>query len=472
MKIFWKYLCSVCIIVTVIFSIFGSLLIYKSFFMSLHKEKEQAKQTIQLYQFTFLQSLENFSSDLQSEDYQVTEIAKTVNEGMNTKNLQIGVFNDKKKPLYMSKGFVDENVDFPDEKMKGFQEIRRKNSDYYLQTTTYTGSEKGEYYIVLYQNIDSLYSLREQLYDNYQKFMILILVITIIVAGVTAHQLTRPVIRLQKATRDFAKGDYKSRVKVTGKDEVTDLMNDFNHMAKELEKTIQEIQTSAKRQEEFTGAFAHELKTPLTSIIGYAEALCTMQLTSEEQINSADYIYRQGRRLESLSHKMLQLSEISQEEITLKPISIPVLMQSVKDFTMKLCTDKSIELICKDTQGVVYGDMELLESLFGNLIENAKKASDEGNRIIFSCSQTEQGYEFQVEDYGYGIPQNEIEKIEDAFYRVDKSRSRKEGGVGLGLALCRRIVELHGAHWRIESQEKQGTKITVVFMEREGTKNV
>lgn len=112
-------------------------------------------------------------------------------------------------------------------------------------------------------------------------------------------------------------------------------------------------------------------------------------------------------------------------------------------------------------KGVIYGDRDLLSTVFINFIDNARKASESGQHIWVKGFVNGAGYIITVEDEGRGIPQESLSRITEAFYMADKSRARKEGGAGLGLALCRKILEVHRALWKIESEQGRGTKITV-----------
>jgi signal transduction histidine kinase len=115
-------------------------------------------------------------------------------------------------------------------------------------------------------------------------------------------------------------------------------------------------------------------------------------------------------------------------------------------------------------EGRVLGDWDLLLSLFGNLVDNARKASEQGKQIsVLGQCRKNDGYQVQVKDHGCGIPKEELHKIVEAFYMIDKSRARREGGAGLGMAICERIVKAHHAEWQIESIQGQGTQITVLF---------
>ena len=122
---------------------------------------------------------------------------------------------------------------------------------------------------------------------------------------------------------------------------------------------------------------------------------------------------------------------------------------------------KDLSLVTQAEEGVLRGDPALLQTLLQNLLDNARKASEPGAVVVLEGRETEEGYRLSVSDQGRGIPEEELGKITEAFYMVDKSRSRAEGGAGLGLALCREIAELHGGVLRFESQLGLGTKVTV-----------
>jgi signal transduction histidine kinase len=302
------------------------------------------------------------------------------------------------------------------------------------------------------------------MYRNYRIAILLLGGIAILFSALLAVSFTRPIYRLSQATRVFANGDYDRRVAVRGDDELALLSEDFNRMAKRLQENMEELRQAARRQEEFTGAFAHELKTPLTSIIGYGQMLRTMELSDEKRRLAADYIYREGKRLERLSHKMLELIQIGRERMTGTPISMPKWGEELAHLVMPMLEEKQMVFTLSLEEGTVAGDWELLLSLFSNLVDNARKACREGGKIsVIGKCMPDGAYQVCVSDDGCGMPETEIERITEAFYRIDKSRSRKEGGVGLGMTICERIVTAHGAQWNIVSTQGEGTQITVTF---------
>ena len=241
-------------------------------------------------------------------------------------------------------------------------------------------------------------------------------------------------------------------------------------MAENLQEKIEQISSNAQHQEAFTAAFAHELKTPLTAIIGYAELIRSVELSPEERTKAADYIYSQGRRLQKLSLKLMELFAMKQQDMNFQEIPAPYLLRQVSYLVEVSMLRAEMELVLETEEGAIFGEPDLLLSLFSNLVDNARKASKKGQKILLKGISRQDGYTVVVQDKGKGMPSGEIEKITQAFYMVDKSRSRKEGGAGLGMTLCKEIIELHHARWIIESEEGKGTTITIYFPGKETEK--
>ncbi len=323
------------------------------------------------------------------------------------------------------------------------------------------------YYLESAKDITNLYEERNSFYSQYRVIMLCLVAVTGVVIFIVSRFLTRSVASLSDTTKRFAAGDYGTRAEVYSEDEIGTLAQDFNIMADNLIQKMDELKDNARKQEDFTASFAHELKTPLTSIVGYADMLRTMNLDKEETVEAANYIYSQGKRLESLSFKLLDLIVTQNEKISYTPHSARMLIAEAERITAKSLSDKEITLYTDVEEGTVYGEKDLLLSLFVNLVDNARKALSPKGKITITGRTEEEGYRFAVCDDGCGMPEEELHKVTEAFYMVDKSRSRKEGGAGLGLTLCSRIVALHKAEWKIESKMGEGTCITLTFPGKE-----
>jgi signal transduction histidine kinase len=221
------------------------------------------------------------------------------------------------------------------------------------------------------------------------------------------------------------------------------------------------MKDTMRRQEEFMGGFAHELKTPMTSIIGYADLLRGHTLSDNDKRDAANYIFMEGRRLEVLSLKLLDLIVLKKRDFTFLPINMSSIIEDAVRLLKPVLKKRNVRLSYDCDNGTCLIEPDLFMSLLLNLIDNARKALDMGGEINIRSKTSEGTCDISVSDNGKGIPGEELSKIREAFYRVDKSRSRAQGGVGLGLRLCDEIAALHGGEIVFDSEPGKGTTVTV-----------
>ncbi len=199
---------------------------------------------------------------------------------------------------------------------------------------------------------------------------------------------------------------------------------------------------------------------------GYSETLLQVKLSQEQQEKALDYIHRESGRLSRLTEKMMELTKLYEPEckISLQSISVEVLFETVAESVQHKLEEKELILLWegeyRDKKMEI--DQDLMTSFLINLINNSVMASKPGNHIYLGADH----HSLWVRDQGCGIPPQEVDKVRRAFYRVDKSRSRKNGNMGLGLALCEQIAAVHHGVMQIESEVGEGTKISLVFDEK------
>lgn len=329
--------------------------------------------------------------------------------------------------------FIGGKMDFKDLKL-----VISRNSDY-LQ----------EYYV----------SLR-------QYFITLSFVISLILSAALIFllfQLTAPIRKLNKGVKAIAAGAYDQRVIVRGNDEFGELAQDFNRMVDAVSNHIETIKKVSEDKEIFINNLTHELKTPITAIKGYSEFLNHANFNEEERKMAVHYIYEHIARLDVLSGKMMQLLYLKSEQITLEPVNIEKLFSYVVNMERHHIEEKQMKIIHECFAEVIYGDQELLQSLLINLVENSIKASLYGGEILLRSYHYHEGIVLEVLDYGRGIPEKDIAKITEAFYVVDRSRSKELGGIGLGLSICNQIAQLHHAKIQIDSKENEYTRVSIYF---------
>ena len=265
-----------------------------------------------------------------------------------------------------------------------------------------------------------------------------------------------PLYRLRDAAGVIAGGEYAQRVPVEGKDEIGEVSAGFNRMARRVEEHISALHAVNERQRQLLGSLSHELKTPMTAIQGYAETLQRVELPWERQQKALAYIQQECQRLSRLSAKMLELVSLSGEKAGIEEgrLDAAALAEMVRTLTAGRLAGKELKLEIRIEEGAwIFGDQDLMVSFLVNLVDNAAKASSPGQTIWIRGR--ERG--IFVLDRGCGIPGKELQRVAEPFYMVDKSRARKEGGAGLGLALCSQIARICGGEFVIRSREGKGT---------------
>ena len=320
-------------------------------------------------------------------------------------------------------------------------------------------SEAGGYKMTFAKNVESL--------DREFRALTLTFVLTSL--GMSAflaamlyfvlRKLSRPLEDLQKTTECIEAGNLSILADESGKDEFALLAKSFNSMIGTVKAQMAALEENAERKQMLVDNMAHELRTPLTVIRGYAEYLERAEVGEEERALAANYIVSEAERLTKMSEILLDTAYIRENPPEMSLLSLDKVLHSTAQRLASKAKEKKIEIICETEEVTLNGNVLLLSMLFDNLVDNAVKACEEGGRVILRCSPTSAS----VEDNGKGMSEEELLHITEPFYRKDKSRSRAEGGAGLGLALCKNIAEAHGACLRFESKIGKGTKVFFDF---------
>ena len=257
-------------------------------------------------------------------------------------------------------------------------------------------------------------------------------------------------------------GNYEIKVPAEGKTELAQVGKSFNLMTGKVREQIEKLSSVNQAQRQLLGSLAHELKTPMTAIIGYADTLLTVRLSPKRQEIALDYIRNECRRLSRLSVKMLELTglyETGEARFAPTENSVKSFLEDSRQLNLCRLKEKNIclELQCEPADLKKNFDKDLMLSLVNNFIDNAVKASADNSRLILEATAEK----LMVQDFGKGIPAEDLDKVTEAFYMVDKSRSRANGSVGLGLALCKKIADIHGFQMKIESEIGKGTCVFI-----------
>ena len=344
--------------------------------------------------------------------------------------------------------------------------VLQKTDNHHLlvmgQTLKTEKKENLKFKLILVKDISGIYEeMRKQMWLFIMIYLVVIFFAVDIVFWL-ARMVLKPLTELENTAGAISRGDWERRCRVRRNDEIGKVSVAFNRMADKMEEQMGELETVSERRRQLLGSLPHELKTPMTSIIGYSDTLLHVKISEEQQKKALEHINSECRRLERLSGKMMTLIGLYDENrIHKEPYPVDRLVREVADLERYHMQDSQMELLAFSESWECEMDVDLMESLLVNLLDNAIKASKPGSVIEL---HGEKGC-IWVRDFGKGIPEEEIPRITEAFYMVDKSRSRKAGGIGMGLALCQKIAEIHRANLVIESVVGQGTKISVVFQE-------
>lgn len=324
--------------------------------------------------------------------------------------------------------------------------------------------ESGSYRLAAAYEVTSL---QRQLTRQAARTMALCLALSLVGAGLLlllVRRLLRPLAALDVSARRIAAGSYAERLDAAGGDELAGLAADMNQLAEAVQQRIGQLERVAEERKAFIGNLAHEMKTPLTSILGFADLLyLPKRVPDDTRVEYASVIAEEAKRLRALSGKLLELMTLGSTNLVFEPVPLKELTDEVAVSLGPVLAPSGLRLACDCPDTPLWVDRELFKSLLYNLLDNGRKASESGGLLRLAARPEAGQMTILVRDYGRGIPPEELERICQPFYMVDKSRSRKAGGAGLGLALCQEIVAVHRGRMQIDSRLGQGTLITLRF---------
>ena len=303
------------------------------------------------------------------------------------------------------------------------------------------------------------YSFREYATDIFNMYLssaIFSAALSFLAVYAFTDKLTNPLRQMLNATKAYAKGDFSKRVDVKGKDEFADLCVSFNRMA-----TALSVMESSRRS--FVANVSHELKTPMTTISGFINGMLDGTIPEEKKEEYLHIVSDEVERLSRLVTSMLNLSKIEAGELELKFSDFDLSSIAINCLLTfeQIIEKKNIEIKGLDTleKTVIHGDSDMIYQVVYNLIDNAVKFTPDGGTIEVSISENESGKShFSIKNSGDGIAPEEVGRVFERFYKVDKSRSYDAKSAGLGLYLCKTIVEMHGGNIYVQSVQGEYTQ--------------
>lgn len=342
--------------------------------------------------------------------------------------------------------------------------IRTLKNQKHVFVSSIVNLENRDFKLIISKDIQHVYNER---INNY-KFFIIIDIITFIILAIVMYiiskSLTNPIESLSDISKDIARGDYSKRANESKtNDEIGVLENNFNIMIDVIEESIKELKYLNESKQRFIDSLNHEIKTPITSIIGYSELLLKGNVSEETKLKALNYINSEAKRLETLNTTLLKLTFIREEKITLEKVKLMEIVNSVCNTLRYKLESKNINLNISFKEVEIYVDKQLMIVLLTNILDNGIKACEINSYINIDGYYNNEAYVLRIIDSGVGIPPEDLDKVREPFYMVDKARTRKNNGIGLGLSICSEICKVHNINMEIRSQINKGTEVILTF---------
>lgn len=286
-----------------------------------------------------------------------------------------------------------------------------------------------------------------------------LLVMAFIVVYFVSYRLTRPLIRVTKASEVMAGGGEVADLVESGSDEIGRLVRSFNDMKNKLQRM-------ENMRRDLIAAISHELRTPLTAIRGFVQGIQDDVIPPRERSRCLDLVLQETNRLTDMTNDLLEMARLEASGVILhkNEIDLCLLVKEVAELFLiqSNCKDITLEVHGCEIKAPVRVDSDRFRQVIGNLLSNAIKFTPAGGRVGIGVSGGEHTVTVKVWDTGPGIPSRELPLVFEKFYRAEKSRDAATGGTGLGLSIAKSIVELHGGRISLDSDEK-GTLASVVL---------
>lgn len=321
----------------------------------------------------------------------------------------------------------------------------------------------GKYLLTYAKDISYLDTQLKNLAAVFGGISVLASVILAICLYFVQRKLYTPLKKLQDATNAVSHGDFTVHADETGDDEFALLAVDFNSMTDKINDQINQLKTVADEKQRMLDNLGHEMRTPLTSIYGYAEYAFRNQLEEEKRLQTMLNIMDESKRLKRIGDILLEGAYLRENKIETGRVNVVKMLEHIQSIFILRAADKKVKITYKSEYAYVTGDKALLEILISNLTENALRACKEGGKIELGAKTVDGAKTIYVKDNGIGMTEEQIKHITEPFYRTDKARSRSEGGTGLGLTLCKTIANSHNALLLFESEVQKGTTAYLRF---------
>jgi len=449
-----KFLTKTYLLTLILFLIFLDICVFSLVLYTSDNNAKSAEQICVSEQQAIKQA---FTRDIRTTDPDnVYLLMVTYTSFYNKKNIYLSLDNGSE----VSHSTIPQELQIPE---AGHISTKRYGGDRYLLINDTVSTDKGDYTIVYVKDVSYLDI-------EFKKLAIAFIGISFASSAILAfllylilRKLYLPLEKMRKVTEKIADGCYDERADEAGKDEFSYLARDFNRMTDQVKEQMEELRLTASQKQRMLDDLAHEMRTPLTVISGYAEYIRNANISDDERVDATDHIIKESGRLCEISRILLDSAFIRENEISPVEVSVSELILNTKERFKRRASENNIYIKEKATDCTVQGDKILLELLLSNICENAVKACSANGIVTIGCEEQNENTILYVSDNGKGMTAEQLQHVTEPFYRTDKSRSRREGGTGLGLSLCKNIADAHKAKLAFYSKKGEGTKVVLTF---------
>ena len=334
-----------------------------------------------------------------------------------------------------------------------------KSAAYIASISPVLVDKKVTGYVYMFQNTQKIKDLISGLNQHFLIAGLLSLLFMMIIIIFLTRYVTHPLIQMSEATKRISKGDFSVSLPQVGKDEIGELAESIMVLASDLELLKNE-------RNEFLASISHELRTPLTYIKGYADIARRGETNGEDRDKYLGIIFEETGKLSKLVKELFNLAKMDENTFSIEKEEVHLLpyFQSIIEKVTPALKENKMDLVLECSADLnLFLDPIRFEQVILNLIDNARKYSEPNTKILVEVMNISEKIHIKIQDEGKGIPKEDLPRIFERFYRVDKSRTRALGGTGLGLAIVKQLVEAHGGTIKVTSNSNIGTAFEIIL---------
>lgn len=465
MKLRTKLLINFTLLFFILINIFGFTLIKIIFYTSLNSSIESGYREYNII-YSNLKTGETMSRQFFDIQDIITLKNKTYLHNSGTGTVDIQVEDMNRNIIFSSFVSADENekalYEFADTSVSNYM-IAQRGENHFLYINHIITFHDEKYYLLYRNDIEYIYTERNQCLFLLLLFNIIGGVLSVFIIYYFTKAITTPLQKLINNIEEIIQKNHYTRLRQSSDiQELKILTDNFNTMSHEISVQMATLEQSNQQKQRFIDSLTHEIRTPLTSIIGYSSLCLNKSPLSEAVVQQAfENIHKNGKRIEMLTENLIKLITMDKTPLNLKEVSIRSVLEDVRRSYEDKIERESIKFRIEGKDMVIVTDEYLLSMLFSNFIDNAVKAvaGCPEKQIILSF----EGNSLSICDSGKGMTKEDLGKIFEPFYMTDKSRKRDFEGFGLGLSICKNIMEILNIKFSIQSKVKEGTKIVLIF---------